>query len=273
MHYSTILVHLDFDAPPGARLRYAADLAADLDAHLIGFAANCIRPVHITEMGSATDETYHEQIRKQNLKRFAELELEFFSIGGDGPNSAWRQSEDLPTDALLLHARCANLIISGTGTAGKFPDHYRSVDPAELVCGAGRPVLFVAENAKFRHPEKALIGWKDTAEARRAVMLALPYLRLARDVAVLAIRESERDTPEEGLKDVVRFLVRQGIDADPLLVDNAKGPSALLDAAGKHGADLLVTGAYGRSRMRERIFGGFTRTLLAEHGLNRLMAG
>ncbi len=273
MSFNSILVHMEIDGISNARLQYATDMAGDLDAFLIGFTACAIRPVHISEMGVVTDETYQDEATARNRKRFDELKTEFFAIAGDGPNSAWRQSEDLPTRALAANARVADLVISGTPHGASPGDIYRSADPGDLVCDAGRPVLFVAEGAVFRHPQCAVIGWKDMPEARRAVPLALPFLQLSKRVLVLSIGEEKDGDAEEGLNDIVRFLMRHEIDADAKYLTGRNGPQDFVEAVRAEQADLVVTGAYGHSRMRERIFGGFTRTLLMQQDLNRLMIG
>lgn len=273
MSFNSILVHVEFEGISNARLQYATDMAGDLDAFLIGFAASAVRPVHITEMGVVTDETYRDEAIIGNRKRFDELKTEFFSVAGDGPNSAWRQSEDLPTRALTANARAADLVVTGTPYGAWPGDTYRAIDPGDLVCDAGRPVLFVAEGAVFRHPQCAVIGWKDTPEARRAMAFALPFLQLSKRTLVISIGEEKDSDAEEGLNDAVRFLMRHGIDAEARYLTGKNGAEDFVEAARAEQADLVVTGAYGHSRMRERIFGGFTRTLLMQQNLNRLMIG
>ena len=187
MSYKSILAHIEFDGNSDGRLHYATDLAGELDAYLVGFAASALRAMHVSEMGIATDELFRSEAGAMNVRRFEQLRRCFFAIAGDGPNSAWRQSQDLPTKALLLHARAADLIVSGTPHGAAPGDNYRSADPGELVCNAGRPVIFVGEDKVFRHPARAVIGWKDTPQARRAITFALPFLVLAKSVLVLAI--------------------------------------------------------------------------------------
>lgn len=272
MSFKTILAHIEFDGISDARLYYATDLAGELDAYLIGFAATALRPVHVSEMGIATDELYRSETSALNAKRFDELRRRFIDAAGDGQNSAWRQSQDLPTKALLLHARAADLVVSGTPHGASAGDSYRSVDPGELVCNAGRPVLFVGEKSVFTHP-KAVIGWKDTPQARRAVASALPFLRLAKSVLVLTVGDHRHGSDNSGPKDVVRYLLRHGIDAEARIIEDSNSSDTFLGAVRAEKADLVVAGAYGHSRMRERLFGGFTHALLMQTDLNRLMVG
>lgn len=273
MSYKSILAHLEFDLNPGARLRYATDLAGELDAHLIGIAAAALRPVHVSDMGVSDDEMFRDQTMERNARRFDELRQHFVAIAGDGQNSAWRQAEDLPTKSLLVHARSVDLIVSGTPYGASPGDSYRSTDPGELVCNAGRPVLFVGEASVFRHPCKAIIGWKDTPQARRAVSAALPMLRLARTILVVAAGGRRHGGDDSGPRDVVRFLMRHGLDADARILGRDSAPETFIAAIRDEDADLVVTGAYGHSRTRERLFGGFTHALLMQSDLNRLMSG
>ena len=273
MSFETILVNIEFDGQSDARLHYATDLAGELDAYLIGFAATALRPVHVSEMGVAIDEMYQSEASTMNMQRFDDLRRRFLEIAGEGQNSAWRQSQDVPTKALLLHARSADLIVTGTPHGASAGDSYRAVDPGELVCNAGRPVLFVGDNCAFSHPRLAVVGWKDTPQARRAVAFALPFLKLAKSVLVLSVGDERHGIDDSGPKDVVRYLLRHGIDANVRTVEDDNSPETFIDAARSENADLIVTGAYGHSRMRERLFGGFTHALLMQSELNRLMAG
>lgn len=272
MSFDSILVHLEFDRDSESRLQYATDLAGDLDAFLIGFTAAAVRPVHASELGVLTDDAYSEALVRRNRERINDIRHDFFAIAGDGRNSGWRDSYELPTRALLQNARIADLIVSGTPDGAAPRDIYRSIDPGDAVCDAGRPILFVAEGGVYRHPRRALIGWKDTPEARRAVAFALPFLKLADETIVLTIQEEDGQSGD-GPADVVRYLMRHGIEAEAKAVSGKNGPTGFVDALRREGADLVITGAYGHSRMRERIFGGVTRTLLMQKDLNRLMTG
>lgn len=273
MSFKSILAHLEFDGHTDDRLLFATDLAGEIDAYLIGFSATALRPVHVSEMGLATDLAYSDEANALNMRRFEELRRRFMEVAGDSQYSGWRQSQDLPTKALLIHARAADLIVTGTPHGASSGDSYRSVDPGELVCNAGRPVLFVGENTVFKLPRLAIIGWKDTPQARRAVASSLPYLKLAKSILVLAVGNDRNGADGSGAQDVMRFLMRHGIDAESRTVDSDGTPETFIDIVRREGADLVVTGAFGHSRMRERVFGGFTYSLLMQSDLNRLMAG
>ena len=123
--------------------------------------------------------------------------------------------------------------------------------------------------------EHVLIGWKDAREARRAIQDALPFLHEATKVTVVEICESgEESTAQKQIDDVVRYLTRHRINANSRVVlqQQGSGSAELIKFAQEDGADLLVTGAYGHSRLGEWIFGGVTHDLLATSSICCLMS-
>ncbi|MGC2225185.1 MAG: universal stress protein [Methylocella sp.] len=198
----------------------------------------------------------------------------FRSIAGaDHRRLEWRPILDFPTDALAREARSADLIVIGhTMGAG---DAHRSLDPGGSLLTIGRPTLIVPEGVRSLRAERVVIGWKDTREARRAVQDALPFLHDTTRVTVVEICGSgEEGAAQEHVGDVVRYLTRHRINGTARVIPNQQGSGAaqLIKLAQDEGADLLVTGAYGRSRLGEWIFGGMTRGLLATNSICCLMS-
>ena len=74
------------------------------------------------------------------------------------------------------------------------------------------------------------------------------------------------------LADVMAFLGAHDVEARPELIEGPDEHLALFEALDKCGADLIVSGAYGHSRLREWAFGGVTRSLLDETGRNRFLS-
>jgi nucleotide-binding universal stress UspA family protein len=178
-----------------------------------------------------------------------------------------------PTRLLALNARAADLIITGSDDDGA-RSRLRTIDPGELILSAGRPVLFASKDHRPMMAENILVAWKDTRECRRAVVDALPFLVAARHVLVATIAEDDRISARDSVADVVRFLMKHGVKARSEVLDANKmdAADALLTAARQTGADLVVAGGYGHSRVREWAFGGVTRALIEESSTNRLLA-
>lgn len=167
----------------------------------------------------------------------------------------WRGAVDNPNHALVINAR-------KTGLA----------DPATVVLRAGRPVIIVAHGAVDLPARKIVVAWKDTRERRRALADAVPLMLTANEVILATIEPHPADWIEASIKDAAGFLRHHGVKArtEVLIADDE--PDALSDFLCSAKADLIVSGAYGHSRVREWVFGGMTRSLPDEVWLNRFMS-
>lgn len=138
------------------------------------------------------------------------------------------------------------------------------------------PVLVVPDNVEPpSKPKRIVIGWNESAEALRAVRLAMPLLVGAEAVHVLVI-----DPPQHGPNRsdpggmLSQFLARHGVKAEIDVL--AKALPRIADIVQRHvndvDADMVVMGAYGHSRFREAILGGATRNMLERAEVTTLMA-
>ena len=116
---------------------------------------------------------------------------------------------------------------------------------------------------------------KDTREARRAIQDALPFLHEAKRVTVIEICENgQKEAARRRVDDVVHNLARHRVKAETRVEVQLLGSGAdqIIEFAEDEGADLLVTGAFGHSRLNEWIFGGMTRDLLTSSPICCLMS-
>ena len=175
-------------------------------------------------------------------------------VAGGKVEGEWCGAVGEPLPPLCEHALTADLVI----VSNERHEGFQSVDPTEVARRTGTPVLKLASGSPtaFR---RIVIGWKDSRQARDAVHDVLPLLARAEAVVVAGIGD---EVTLNRLKDVAAHLARHGVSARPIHLANAAGVSSqILNLAREEGADLLVTGAYSRTRNRERIFGGVTRDL------------
>jgi nucleotide-binding universal stress UspA family protein len=165
---------------------------------------------------------------------------------------------------LVCEARCADLFITGVDHNASLFDMTRHVDIGDLVLQAGRPVLAVPARANTLNPERIVVGWKETREARRAILDALPLLKKAVHVTVVEIAAKEDlDGARARLEDVIGWLKRHGVVAEPSTWWSSGDDATQLNAiAEQRSADVIVAGPYGHSRLREWALGGVTRELL-----------
>jgi nucleotide-binding universal stress UspA family protein len=89
---------------------------------------------------------------------------------------------------------------------------------------------------------------------------------------VVTVAPEAEQRLRDGIADTAAFLVRHGIKARTEFVESSGDSDRLVEFIGSHRPDLVVSGAYGHSRLREWAFGGVTRSLLDESGLNRFMS-
>ena len=95
---------------------------------------------------------------------------------------------------------------------------------------------------------------------------------MAKKVRVITIDNDVTDETWNSLVDVVAFLSHHGVTAEPDVFPEKSDGQTIADLAMAMNADLIVSGAYGHSRLREWVFGGATRSLLENDGLNRFMS-
>lgn len=262
--WKTILVHAEPDKTALPRLQAAAALARQTDALLIGLGAEMIEPVTFADPYGSWDGAVLTAMREQVQQNIAHAETAFRKAT-EGARSEWRHVEDRPAQAMARVARTADVLVVG-GMPLKSLDSYRSCDAAELALLSGRPVLVVPPKGGALKAKAVVVAWKETRESRRAVADALPLLQAADEVLVLEVC-SEPEKLEDGAfhtQDVAEGLKRHGVKARGKAVTAPEDKVFdVLDAHAKSmGADLVVAGCYGHSRMNEWFFGGVTRDLL-----------
>ncbi|MEE7501940.1 universal stress protein [Methylobacterium mesophilicum] len=271
MSYVSLMVAVDDGLHAPLRVRLAADLALRLGTRLVGVAA--CQPDYPRGYGETAVPMgmVIEEIRQAALARLAGLEQAFRDAGSRSERVEWRSELDQPVRFLAQQARAADLVVVGryAGNEGVSPG--AAVDLGDALMRLGRPVLVVPPGVERVAARRVVIGWKNTPQTRRAVSDAMPLLRRAETVEVLRVTEEE-DVSE--IEDVARYLALHDVRAAPRRIAPSGWTVAeeLRRAAVEADADLIVTGAYGYSRVREWFFGGVTRDLLAEASVCCLMS-
>ena len=184
-----------------------------------------------------------------------------------GPASVsamWRETNGDPEARLIALTRLHDLVVVAPNAEDASQIGY--IDVGQLILGAGRPVLLAPRSLHTKGINIVAIAWKNTPEAARAITAAMPILSKAHKIIVFGASEREGSDKEthascERLANSLRW---HGMTAESRCVAPARRtvPDAVLQASGEAGADLLVMGGYGHSRLRELIFGGFTRRIL-----------
>lgn len=265
MGYKTILVHLELGRSNEGLLAIAGSLADRLHADVIGVAA--CQPIQILYDEAYVSGEIYEEDRKEIKKQTEAAEQQFRkTFSGRAKILDWRTTVCYSPlcDYIADQARAADLVITGTDIGGSMFDSTRRVNIADLVMQAGRPVLIVPSDRTSLELGHIVVGWKGTRESRLAIMEALPLLKLAGQVTVVEIAPTKEVAEDKHyVGDVVAWLKRHGVEATATVIP-AKGEDGerLASFAAEKGADLIVAGAYGHSRVKEWALGGVTEDFL-----------
>lgn len=253
-------------APAGA----AMALAEAFDAHVAMLVTVDVPAPMPSDWGAMAYDVYarlHEEARKRAAERVASLRAGFAHSVIPLEIRTTEAVSLYPQNAAALQARYADLTVLPAmprdGIDNMFVHDYFH----DILRQSGRPVLVVPEgHAAAMPPRRAVIAWKPTREASRAVADAMPLLRKADAVDVLVIDPAVGESAHGGEPgaDIAAHLARHGLRVDVVTRPrmNFSVAYAVLDYARTVGADLIVAGGYGHSRLREAMLGGTTRELL-----------
>lgn len=268
MTYRSIFLHLDDSDAWEHTVDVAARIARSFDAELAGtylaprgeitpFTSAMLPDVvvqsRLADSGYAQDQA--EALFRAATARHALSAAPFAAPAGDAVQQA------------VLHARHADLAVLRQPQAGGADADFANEVAHAVLLGSGRPVLFVPHSGTFPAVgTTALVAWKETREAARALADALPFLKRAQKVIVMSVGKPESDDVADHLsaRGVTHYLARHGVTAQTRreVAEDIDAANLLLSRAADFGADLLVMGGYGRPRLAERVLGGVTRLML-----------
>jgi nucleotide-binding universal stress UspA family protein len=176
-----------------------------------------------------------------------------------GVSAGWRCEVGRERDWVAEYGRVADLIVVGRPAGGE-GDVSETIEGALL--DSGRPLLIPGAESMTAIPQTIVIAWKSRREAAHAVAAAMPLLSVARDIHILTVAEDAAVADAEHGPLLAALRWHGFRVAARHLPPDGSVPDTMLAAARERNA-LLVTGGYGHSRLREWIFGGFTRRVLA----------
>ena len=180
--------------------------------------------------------------------------------------SEWREvhAESMTaSDRMIEAAQTSDLVImaQSDATVDRADQHLAQ---EQVIRRSGRPVLHVPNGYRAEEMGKSVvIGWSPTREAARAVHDALPLIAKGADVAIVVVHEAA-DGQYSGSTELARALDRHGIEAEvvPRTARKADIAEMLEQEALERGADLIVTGAFGHSRLYDFVIGAVTLDLM-----------
>lgn len=210
----------------------------------------------------------YDELRAQSEQRAAQWRAKLTASGAMGEVRVVESLFVEPPRTAAINARYADMSIITGATAGD-ADSAAAIHPffSELLMESGGPVLVIPPSCGLTFTAgHAVVAWRPTPEAARALHDALPLLRRAAtvDVVVVDPRSGESGDGEQPGADIATHLARHGLRVNVVALERGTRSIAdvLLSHARETQASLLVAGGYGHSRFREWALGGATRELL-----------
>ena len=240
---------------PTAPANYGGDITFGISA-AIAEAVQAIKQAG-EEGARLSVDTYHRFLRTQNI---AAVET---PSAVHHTTAAYSEQTGDTAEILIEAARGHDLTVLAGGSS--LEPRLGADEGGAVLIESGRPALLVPEHYGPRSFRTIVIAWKNRPEAARAVTAAMPLLERAERIVVLGAHEGgPLETMIKNLDAVVTQLRWHGLKAESRVVprEDLSIPEAVLKAARHAQADLIVMGAYGHSRLRELIFGGFTERVL-----------
>ncbi len=269
MSYKTILLCLD-NLENAERLTKAASIIArKFDAHLIGIHAMRLMDiypevaVHLTTAIKANFDNEQATIDKAIEKVFNNVTSKEDFV------SEWRNTKAISAniaEKILEHARCSDLVILPQPNL----DHNRAEQTSiqrEIIEDCGRPVLVIPQNGAFENiGDNMLIGWSPTREATRAAHDAVPFAQKGTTATIFCVDNKDDDNSyfAHTAREMAVCYDRNGIKAQVKSRKKLKLAigDEILNEAADSGADLIVNGAYGHSKIYDFIVGATTPHLM-----------
>jgi len=269
----TIMVHINADSGQDARLAAALALVRAFEGHLL-----CVQVINVSRyviaepyVGMTALGPVYDVLQKENEADRVRIEAR---LNTEGVSWDWRYLDGGDAETLVRESRLADVVVMSLDQ----PQHHGSevVHPLPLVADvaihARTPVLALPEVCPPFNPEGvAMVAWNGSAEGAHAMRFAVPLLKAAAAVHIVATDETGTLYPATL---AVTYLAREGITATVSTCgQNGADPKvALPQAALALSASYVVMGAYGHTRFREAVLGGVTRHMLRHSAVPLLLA-
>lgn len=269
--WRNIVVFLNQSKQGGNLLNYAADLSLRNNAFLTGACVSRDEKTCDYDRYARGMHAIQDVIKRHNdkLKAQAQRLKEAFDVrtAHRGLNAEFRFiSAHVGAQNTFLDDLLCDLLVTSHPLLANMPSEWSG---ESLLLKSGLPVLVLPQNWDGDTVgQRIVLAWNGSREALRALTDCMPMLRKAQAVQLLVVDSGEKDSlrKQDSGKEMVQHLRQHDIAVEYLGVESGGKPVAqvILERIKAFNADLLVIGAYSRSRFREMLLGGVTVKLLSE---------
>lgn len=276
MSLASILLHVDDTPAFGSRMKMAVRLANQFNAHLT--ALYVVWPNNFTNIAEISPDADIITSHRKTLWEAAEKAQKLCEEAAQtaGVKLDWRAEEGVLIDMINEHGRYCDLIVLGQHDPEDRKNRNESATD-HVVLESGTACLVVPYiGTNIERMDNVLIAWNGSMESASAVKDAVPFLKQANRVEILMINLEQAKVEKNGAPaaGVKAYLAKHGVEAETHVIRNKQSNDVdvLLSYASDFAADLVVMGAYGHPRWREKVLGGFTQHLLKHMTVPVLMS-
>ena len=253
----------------------AAAIAGEHGAHIIGLHGEMIDPPPVLSPLDLPDSSVIASLYDAAAEKTKAIKAVFDDCGARaGVSWEWRPfkgSTGAASVGIIDSVRAADLVVVSQPQAGMVSEH------DTVLFEGGRPILFIPWiDKEFKAFKRVLVAWDGSRGAARSVFDALPLLEKATDIEIFTVDPKDREGQPGDLSgaEIAGSLARHGLNVTTRsqAKENLAISSVLENRCSDFSADLMVMGAYGTSRIMERIFGGVTHVLLESMTIPVLMS-
>jgi nucleotide-binding universal stress UspA family protein len=271
-----IVVNLTGGHPQDFASDYAISLAAGLGAHIAGVAFIYEPVVSGSVLGGIPTDLIEAQ-RSQNTAAAKAAIARFESTAKTvGVSAEARRVDASLAGAPDLFGRITRRFdIAVVGQARHEQGATEELLIEGALFGSGRPLIVVPHTHKQGLKlDRIIICWDGSRPAARAIADSLPFLQRAKSIDIVVVTGERDKSGEITGTNMRRHLARHGITVEikHITRGGAGVQNAILAHAADTGADFMVLGGYGHSRLREFILGGVTRSILRSMTVPVLMS-
>ncbi len=267
-------------------LNTAFDLGASLGASIVGCHIRSHTEAPASQalslsllMGAGAEAQWHAASKSGDVKKslaaakqlFAELAgkhgYELLRRPRAEPGAVWVEKVGSPDKVIGIMGPVADLLV-----VSRPPSKGGSLAQLFLTASllkSHRPVLVLPQKKRRNVGKRICIAWNQSGEAAQAVAAAMPMLAQAERVTIVTCGSQSRPGPKSG--HLSAYLKYWGIQSKHVSTPGRDEAREIVDVYEASGSDLMLMGAYSRSRMSERVFGGMTEYMLRRSSIPVLM--
>ncbi|TCT08856.1 universal stress protein [Paralcaligenes ureilyticus] len=264
-----IALDLTRDPNQAARIQTAILLAAHHKAKLIGVCTTPQTPRYMYDKDGVPDKIMTPLFKRIEEDKTETQEYFLKEAAAAGIKAQCRMPTGPVDEVLALQARFSDLLIMSQTDNAESAWAIQASVAESVITSAGRPVLMIPYIGTMQHPigQHVLFCWDYGRRAARALADAAPLLSMASELTILTVDPQPEMLRSRGVEpdDLRTYCAEHGYPAPKEIHKSSKDASignSILNAATDYGCDLVVMGIYNRSRVREWLLGGTSKTLL-----------